>query len=150
MTYFILSLIFTYFACMGFGFLFHIRGKLLFIAPIGGVIIWAAYLLFEPIVPSVIVRTFIATIFAALYCEIVARVMKVPVISFMVISILPLVPGSGIYYTMLHFVQSDYEAFALKGIETIGIAGALAIAIIFVSTIFRIPARIKELKNNQK
>lgn len=146
MTNFILSLIFTYFACMGFEFLFHIRGKLLFIAPIGGVIIWAAYLLFEPIVPSVIVRTFIATIFAALFCEITARVMKIPVISFMVISILPLVPGSGIYYTMLYFVQSDYEAFALKGVETIGIAGALAIAIIFVSTIFRIPERIRALK----
>ena len=134
---FILSLVCAYVACIGFCFIFHIRGKLLYITPIGGVIIWAVYLLLENAVPEVIVRTLFSTMAAALFCEIIARVMKVPVTVFMIIAILPLVPGSGIYYTMLACVARDYDSFLSKGVETIGIAGALAAGILMVSSLFK-------------
>ncbi|MBE6789160.1 MAG: threonine/serine exporter [Ruminococcaceae bacterium] len=135
--HFVLSLIFAYIACFGFGFIFHIRGRNLFITPIGGVIIWGTYLLLENPVSSIIVRAFLATMAAAIFCEIIARVLKAPVTVFMIISILPLVPGSGIYYTMQACIKSDYNAFIEKGIETIGIAGAIAVGMLIVSTIFK-------------
>lgn len=135
--HFILSLLFAYIACLGFGFIFHIRGRNLFITPIGGVIIWGCYLLLEMPIPSIIIRTFLATMAAAIFCEIIARILKAPVTVFMIISILPLVPGSGIYYTMQACIKRDYNAFIEKGIETIGIAGAIAVGMLIISILFK-------------
>ncbi len=148
---FLVTLIFAYIACLGFGFIFHIRGKLLFIAPIGGVIIWAAELILRDAVTSGVVRALLATMLAAIFCETIARVMKVPVTMFMIIAILPLVPGGGIYYTMLACINSDYELFVSKGIETIGIAGAIAVGMLLISTFFRIGTTItRQLKKSKK
>ena len=138
MVSFIISLVCAYIACMGFGLIFNLRGKLLFISSIGGVILWAVYLALEIKIPSVIVRGLIATMAAAIFCEIIARVLKVPVTVFMIISILPLVPGSGIYYTMQACIKSDYNEMLYKGIETIGVAGAIAVGMLLISTLFRI------------
>ena len=147
---FAVTLLFAYIACLGFGFIYHIRGKLLFIAPIGGVIIWAAELILKDAVTSVVVRALLATMLAAIFCETIARIMKVPVTMFMIIAILPLVPGGGIYYTMLACINSDYALFATKGIETIGIAGAIAVGMLLISTFFRIgTAIIRHFKKNQ-
>ena len=139
---FAVTLVFAYIACLGFGFLFHIRGRLLFITPIGGVIIWAAELILRDFIASVVVRALLATMLAAIFCEIVARVMKVPVTVFMIIAILPLVPGGGIYYTMQACIRSDYALFVTKGIETIGIAGAIAVGMLLISSVFRIATTV--------
>ena len=139
---FILSLIYAYIACVGFGFIFHLRGKLLFITPIGGVLLWAVYLILETPVESVVARSLIATMAAAIFCESIARIMKIPVTLFMIIAILPLVPGSGIYYTMLACTKSDWAEFSSKGLETIGVAGAIAVGMLLISSIFRMTTDI--------
>ena len=147
---FIITLLFAYIACLGFGFIFHIRGKLLFVAPIGGVIIWAAELILRGVVTSVVVRALLATMLAAIFCETIARIIKVPVIVFMVIAILPLVPGGGIYYTMQACINSDYDLFITKGIETIGVAGAIAVGMLLISSFFRIGTTIvRHFKKNK-
>ena len=150
MTNFILSLIYAYIACIGFGFIFHIRGKLLFITPIGGVLLWAVYLALEGPVDSIVARSLIATMVAAIFSETIARIMKIPVTLFMIIAILPLVPGSGIYYTMLACTKSDWEAFSAKGLETIGVAGAIAVGMLLISSIFRMATDIHRHFKNKK
>ena len=147
---FVVTLIFAYIACLGFGFIFHIRGRLLFITPIGGVIIWAAELILSQAVSSVVVRALLATMLTAIFCETVARIMKTPVIVFMVIAILPLVPGSGIYRTMEACIKSDYALFVTKGIETIGVAGAIAVGMLLISTFFRIGTTVIRHFKNKK
>ena len=139
---FFLSLIYAYIACFGFGFIFHLRGKLLFITPIGGVLLWAVYLILEAPIESVVARSLIATMAAAIFCESIARIMKIPVTLFMIIAILPLVPGSGIYYTMLACTKSDWAEFFSKGLETIGVAGAIAVGMLMISSIFRMATDI--------
>ena len=79
-----------------------------------------------------------ATIIASLYSEVMARVRKYPAISYLVVSIFPLIPGASVYYTMTHAVKGDMESFANMGMRTIGIAGAIAVGILLVSTAFRI------------
>ncbi len=135
---FMLSLAGAYVACMGFGFIFHLRGKLLLITPLGSVLLWAVYLLLQDSVPNIVVRSLIATMVAAVFCEIIARVMRVPVTVFMIIAILPLVPGSGIYYSMESCIRHDYNTFLQKGVETIGIAGAIAVGMLLISGVFRL------------
>ena len=67
-----------------------------------------------------------------------ARVDKVPVIVYLIIALLPLVPGSGMYYTMEYWLTGDEVAFVTTGSHTIMIAGALALGIVLVSSMVRL------------
>ena len=80
---------------------------------------------------------FFADAVASLYSEIMARIRKYPAISYLVISIFPLIPGASIYYTMKFAVQDDMSAFADKGMHTIAIAGVIAVGVLLISTLFR-------------
>ena len=79
-----------------------------------------------------------ATIFAATYAEIMARIRKYPVTSYLIVAIFTLMPGSGIYYTMRLGVEGNMQAALAKGLETAGIAGSIAVGILLVSTVSRL------------
>ena len=67
-----------------------------------------------------------------------ARVRKYPAISYLVVSIFPLIPGAGIYRTMLYAVRGQMDQFATQGMFTAAIAGTMAVGILLVSTIVKI------------
>lgn len=81
---------------------------------------------------------FVGAFFASVFSETMARIRKYPAISYLVVSIFPLIPGAGIYYTMNHAVRGDMASFSQQGMHTIGIAGAMAVGILLVSTTFRL------------
>ena len=81
---------------------------------------------------------FFASVIAAIYSEAMARSRKYPVTSYLVISSIPLLPGAGIYYTMSFGLEGNMQAALQKGLETAGIAGSIAVAILLVSTVFRL------------
>ena len=81
---------------------------------------------------------FISTLVAASYSEIMARIRKSPAISYLVVSIFPLIPGAGIYYTTNQLVQGNMESFAAKGTNTIAITGCIAVGILMISTSVRL------------
>jgi uncharacterized membrane protein YjjB (DUF3815 family) len=85
-----------------------------------------------------IIGYFFAAVAASEYSEIMARWRKYPAISYLVVSIFPLIPGAGVYYTMNHAVRGDMSAFADQGMHTISIAGVIAVAILLVSTSVRL------------
>ena len=66
-----------------------------------------------------------------------ARVRKRPVTAYLLISVFPLVPGAGIYYTMQYAIQGDASRFLSRGMHTLGLSGALALGILLVSTAMR-------------
>jgi len=96
------------------------------------------YLLCRDLGMSIYSMNFFAAVVSALYSELMARSRKYPVTSYLVISLLPLVPGAGIYYTMSLGLGGDVQAAVHKGLETAGVAGSIAVAILLVSTIFRL------------
>lgn len=135
--------------CIGFCILFNIHGFGCIICAIGGALAWGAYGLTYEHGCSVITASFFGTLVAATYSETMARVRKYPAISYLVISIFPLLPGAGIYYTTLRLIESDMSGFASKGGQTIGIAGALAVGILTVSTIVRLYTVWRNNKGNK-
>ena len=135
--------------CIGFCILFNIHGFGCIICAIGGGIAWAVYGLSYQAFDSVVIASFLGTILAAGYSEAMARIRKYPAISYLVISIFPLLPGAGIYYTTNYLLQSDMTAFAAKGGQTIGIAGALAVGILTVSTTVRLINALRTNIHNQ-
>lgn len=127
----------AFIGCIGFCILFNIHGFGCIICAFGGAMAWLAYGLTYNLCLSVITASFFGTLVAAAYAEAMARIRKYPAISYLVISIFPLLPGAGIYYTTNYLMHSDTVGFAAKGGQTIGIAGALAVGILTVSTLVR-------------
>ena len=123
--------------CIGFFIVFNIHGMGGFLCALGGMLTWLSYRLLGELGCGNIMAYFFATMVGALYAEIMARIRKFPAISYLVISLFPLIPGAGVYYTTNYLVRGDMTSFSQKGMETLAVAGALAVGILLISTIFR-------------
>ena len=124
--------------CIGFSILFNIHGPGGLLCALGGLLSWAVYLLAVQLGAGSLAAYFFAGLFSSIYSETMARIRKYPAISYLVISIFPLIPGASIYYTTQYALKSDLTSFANIGIQTIGIAGFIAVGILIASTIFRL------------
>ena len=133
----VVELIACFIGCVGFFIVFNIHGMGGFICALGGVLTWLTYRLILLLGGDNIAAYFFATMVGSLYSEIMARVRKYPAISYLIISLFPLIPGAGVYYTTNYLVRGDMEMFAKQGGTTIAIAGAMAVGILLISTIFR-------------
>ena len=122
----------------GFSILFNIHGKWMVLCVLGGTATWMIYLLCQALGLDVYTMNLYATLFAALYAEVMARVRRCPVTPYLVLAIFPLLPGAGVYYTMSLGLQGEMLDALRKGLETAGIAGSLAVGILLVSTVFRV------------
>ncbi len=123
--------------CLGFSFLFNVHGKGISLCMLGGVICWASYCLAEGLGGGEGMATFIASFVIAVYSEVMARVRKCPAIGYLVLGLIPLIPGSSLYYTMNYAVRGDMAMFSLQGMKTIELAGLMAAGILLVSTSMR-------------
>ena len=128
----------SFVGCIGFAILFNIHGPGVLLCALGGFLAWGAYCIAYPLLQNEAISYFIAAVIASIYAELMARVRKFPAISYLVVSIFPLLPGAGIYYTTNYLVQGDMASFTESGMDTIAIAGALAVGILIVSTSVRL------------
>ena len=128
----------AFIGCVGFCIYFNIHGMGIWVCCLGGVLTWSAYLLALHFGVGIIYANLLGGIVASVYAEVMARIRKFPAISYLVVSLFPLLPGAGIYYTMEYAVHNEMIRFAQKGFQTAAIAGALALGILLVSTAFRI------------
>ncbi len=131
-----LACLWAFFACAAFGLVYNMRGRTLALASLGGSLGWLVYLLLN-FLRNDIFQFFIATVATAIYSEIMARVLKKPATEFQIVALLPMVPGGGIFYTMDYCVIGNNSMFLQTGLHTLGIAGALAMGILLVSSLFR-------------
>ena len=129
--------VFAMVGCVGFSILFNIHGPGGLLCALGGGLAWLVYRISMGLGSGEILAYFWAAFFASLYSEIMARIRKYPAISYLVVSIFPLIPGAGVYYTMNYAVRGEMERFASQGMHTAAIAGIMAVGILLVSTFFR-------------
>lgn len=115
---------------LGFALLFNVRGKRLWIAALGGFLSWLIFLLLTRFIDSEPINYFIVSFFMSVYAEIMARVMKTPTTTFITTSLIPLIPGGSLYYTMAYAFQSDAGRFVEKAVYTLELAAALALGVI--------------------
>lgn len=128
----------TFVACAGFAIIFNIHGFGIGICAFGGMITWIVYCIFQYFSFDLYSCYFFAAVTAAIYAEIMARVRKYPAISYLVVGIFPLIPGAGVYYATSFLMKGDQTAFSQKALQTIGIAGVIAVGILMVSTLVRL------------
>ena len=123
--------------CVAFSILFNVHGKGILFCTLGGVVCWAVYGLTEELCGDEMVATFAASFAVAVYSEIMARIRKCPAIGYLVLGLIPLIPGSSLYYTMNYCVRGEMGKFATQGMKTIVLAGLMAAGILLVSTSMR-------------
>jgi len=141
--HYLLQAIACFIACAGFSMLFNIHGIGALLCCLGGMLSWSVYFFALRFGITDLMAYFMASVFAAAYSEIMARIRKFPTTSYLVVSIFPLIPGASVYYTMNYIVRQETESVYGQGMYTVAVAGIIAVAILMVSTI----ARWGSLKN---
>lgn len=127
-----LQLITATIGTIGFAMIFHLRNRYLPFCGFGAFLGWAVYLLGIHYKNDIFLVTFIASFAIAVYAEILARVLKAPSTPFFITSLIPLFPGSCLYYSMNSVVEGDFRTAGMYGMKTllyaIGIAAGMSLA----------------------
>ena len=137
-------------ACLGFSLMFNIHGKGFFLCVLGGMLSWLLYGFCAAGGLSDVAGYFWASAFAGVYAEVMARIRKYPAISYLIISLVPLIPGSGLYYTMTYAVEGAVEQCLRTGIHTVVLTGIMAVGVIMVNTTVRLVSGWRKEKTGQK
>lgn len=127
----------SFVACLGFVIIFNIHGYGNMLCALGSGLTWAAYCICAACGLGYFSCCLIGTMVSAIFAEAMARIRKYPAISYLIIAVLPLIPGSSIYYTALEAVNGNMNGFIYYGTESLGTAGAMAVGILMVSTAMR-------------
>lgn len=122
-----------------FAMFFGVRSRKLWFSLLGGALNWGLYLLAmkKMGLPATMAYALGAAA-GTLYAEILARIVKTPVTVFVITSVIPMVPGGALYYTMLGLLQGDKATFVDRGLYTLSAAGAMALGIFAATMLFRL------------
>lgn len=147
----IIQLITGMLGSLGFALLFGLKRRYLISAALGGLLSWGLYLLGLKIFDNdIFLACLLASAFSALYSEIIARVQKAPTTLFFITSVVPLIPGSTLYYTFSNVVVKDWKQAKHFGSLTLQYALAIAAGACIIWAITLIIENIKKAKNTNK
>ena len=118
---------------LGFALMFRIRKRLVGWALLGGTLTVAVYIICIHFFEHAFFQNLLPALAATLFSELLARLTKSPATQYITCSIIPLVPGGALYYTMYYFVIGDMPQFRAALTQTARTAAGLAVGIICVS-----------------
>ncbi|WKY45594.1 threonine/serine exporter family protein [Eubacteriaceae bacterium ES2] len=146
----LLTCLYAFGGSLAFAILMNIRRSKLFLAGFGGFIAQFTFLLGELYFDSTVMNCFLATLALAFYSEVMARLTASPTTIYLVVSLIPLVPGASIYYTMLSFLAGDTQTGIETGLYTLAISGALSMGIIIVSSTSKLIHLIRKSRDSRQ
>lgn len=135
-------------ACAAYGIQFNIRPRHLVSAAVGGFMSQFIYFILQNNGSGEVSCCFMAAAGAAVYSELLARRLRVPASMYLITSIIPLVPGGMMYYTMSALVMDDIESASELAVKTVGEAGAIAMGVFMVSSLVRFFKKAKFKDNS--
>ncbi len=135
--------------CCAFAIQFNLRRIHLVAAALGSFVSQAVFCLMTANGFSDIMSCFTAAAAAAAYSEIMARRAKAPVNMYLIIGIIPLVPGGKTFYAMLAIASGNSELFLDRAVAAFSDACAIAMGIFAVSSFVRLATEFYR-KNEKK
>lgn len=139
----IIQVLAAFLAITAFSVVLYTSKKHVVFCGIAGALGWFTYLVLEPFGVSVVMRNFFVALVVAFLAHIFARSLKAPVTIFLATGILPVVPGAGMYQIAYQMFVGDHEMTSFYLIQTIQIAGVIALAVFLTDSFFRIFQREK-------
>lgn len=136
-------------ASLAFAIVFNIPRNKLLLSALGGMLGQLVYVVSQLVISNDVILYLLATIAISLYAEVLARLTKSPTTIYLAVALIPLVPGGGIYYTMLYFINGEIDLGVSTGIHTFLISGALAVGIIMISSTVNLVRKVM-LKSKNK
>ena len=130
--------VYMLFPTFGFCVLMRVPLKSFPVCMFIGALTWACYQLFLYHGASAVVAAFIAACLVGLLSDISSRVFKDAATIFIIPGILCMVPGAGIYNTMLSLLHNDMAGVAENGVSTLLIAGAIAVGLLVMGSLIRV------------
>ena len=127
----VIRVLMAFFAVMGFAVILNAPRKELICCGMCGLISFAVYVALNGFI-SPTLAVFVATVIAMAFARICSYRRKSPSTMYVIMGILPHVPGAGMYYTMYGIINSDLMFSYMKGVETFKTAGVIAMGVILV------------------
>ncbi len=125
-------------ATFGFATLFGLGIRDLLLVAAGAALGWAVSVPVANVTGSVSLGAFAASAVIGFWGEAMSAITKRPATVYTVCAILPLVPGGGMYYTMLETINGAIWSSFEIGLQTMKTAGAIAAGLAASSAIARI------------
>ena len=144
----IIQVIMALLGSIGFGILFNLRGRRLMLAGLGGMLGWIIYLILYRITGHEVVSYGLATVLTTLYSQAMACIVKSPATLFLVPSVVPMLPGGYLYYSMLYAVSGDWDNFLAEGVLTLSTAAAIAVGMMVGSSLYASLLALKHALSN--
>jgi len=132
----ILQLAMAFIGSLGFSMIFRLRRSLWMVGSLGGALCWGCYLLMFDVTQHIFASGLVASAFAALL--------------FVIPSVVPLIPGSSLYYTMSAAVSGNTREISEYGSLTLQYALSIAAGISIVWTFCSIWRRYQTMNYIKK
>ncbi len=130
-----LHFIYSTLATVGFAVFLNAPKSTLIPAGITGGVGWTIFYFLVNFSSNDIFANFFAALVVSLISEILARKLKHPAILFVIPGIIPLVPGLGMYNTMLYLVQSNYDLAISTGANVLFVGAAIALGVLVITSL---------------
>lgn len=125
----------AFLSTFGYCIIFNIPKRQLVFCGLLGVVSWMIYYVMTGFGIDDVLAAFSATSVIVLLSRILAKVRKGPVTIFLIPGLIPIVPGSMLYYTAYYFFTDNMEMCGKSGFLAIKIIFAIVFAIIAVFAI---------------
>lgn len=133
----IFQIVSAFLAVYFFTMLLEIPKRYAVYCSLAGGVNWWVYLIVMDKMSSSMMAAFFASLAVAILSQVFARIQKTPVTVFLVAGILPTVPGAAIYRSVYYFIRNNSNQCTYYLLQTLQIAGAIAMAIFITDSLFR-------------
>lgn len=124
--------------CIGFALWFHVSGKAILYNGVGAFFTWLIYALLSY---QGGLNNFFATLFAAsfvaAFAYVMARINKMPSTIFLTSAVMPLIPGSNLYYMMYAVTRSDSVMLKTETVTLLETCLGIALGFLVFDAIMR-------------
>ncbi|MED1954477.1 threonine/serine exporter family protein [Brevibacillus centrosporus] len=121
----------SFISSMAWCVLFNVPVRTILAGGIAGMVGFLVYSFLPLLNAEVLLSTFVSAAIVSLLSQVMSIFLRVPSTNFSVAGIIPLVPGSLAYKSMLAFVNNDYVEGMTLATKTLMVAGAIASGLIF-------------------
>lgn len=145
-----LHFLFAFVATIGFAVFLNSPNNTLFINGLIGGLSWSVYAFITITIDNTMMSNFFAAVTVSLLSEFSARFIKQPAIVFIIPGIILLVPGVGMYKTILFLIQNNYTEAIAKGADVLFAGVSMAMGVLIVTSLFKSIRMAKQNKESLK